>query len=336
VRREWRSISAKERSCWIDAIKCLAKLPQDQRIAATVDPAISLIQSKLLNSSYFDDFSYVHMDLNPMIHNTGFFLPWHRLYVQIFEDNLRSKCGYTGVHPYWDWTQDTEDFYHSTIFSDSTFDGLGGWGDPNNDYQISTGGLKDIRLAYPSPHYIRRNFSIHFPPSFPLPPGVPPVDPALNLNDTFTSNITDFIVNSFTGNFTLFQATLEGLAGPHPGPHLILGGEMAGACPFGSGPPMCITGAKWSPNDPMFYLHHAMIDKVWYDWQHRDPRNKNVFGGGSTSWQVDPSLPISEFPLGGPPWLNKSSVIPGDGLWEHVRVKDVMDTVGGRLCYVYE
>jgi len=39
------------------------------------------------------------------IHGTGFFLPWHRIYVQAFEDALRSKCGYTGVQPYWDWTK---------------------------------------------------------------------------------------------------------------------------------------------------------------------------------------------------------------------------------------
>jgi len=39
------------------------------------------------------------------IHGTGYFLPWHRLYVQTFENALRSKCGYTGVQPYWDWTQ---------------------------------------------------------------------------------------------------------------------------------------------------------------------------------------------------------------------------------------
>ena len=33
------------------------------------------------------------------------FLPWHRYYVQYFEDSLINKCGYTGVSPYWDWTQ---------------------------------------------------------------------------------------------------------------------------------------------------------------------------------------------------------------------------------------
>ena len=31
-----------------------------------------------------------------------------------------------------------------------------------------------------------------------------------------------------------------------------------------------------------------------------------------------------------------SSIIPGDGLWENITVGDVLDTVGGKLCYVYE
>ena len=31
-----------------------------------------------------------------------------------------------------------------------------------------------------------------------------------------------------------------------------------------------------------------------------------------------------------------SSIIPGDGLWENITIGDVLDTVGGRLCYVYE
>ena len=30
-----------------------------------------------------------------------------------------------------------------------------------------------------------------------------------------------------------------------------------------------------------------------------------------------------------------SSVIPGDGMWENYTVRDVMDTVGERLCYIY-
>ena len=45
------------------------------------------------------------------------------------------------------------------------------------------------------------------------------------------------------------------------------------------------------------------VDKIWYDWQHRDPSNKNAFGGGSVSAQVDPSQQLT-YPTGAPPFLN--------------------------------
>ena len=74
--------------------------------------------------------------------------------------------------------------------------------------------------------------------------------------------------------------------------------------------------------DPTFFLHHEvcfvqsfnekganvfmaqMINKLWYDQQHRDPSNKNALGGGSVSWKVNTSLPFTLYPTGGPPLLN--------------------------------
>ena len=43
-----------------------------------------------------------------------------------------------------------------------------------------------------------------------------------------------------------------------------------------------------------------MLDKMWYEWQLRDPSNKNAFAGGSFSVQVNRSVPFT----GGPPLLN--------------------------------
>ena len=94
-----------------------------------------------------------------------------------------------------------------------------------------------------------------------------------------------------------------------------------------------------------------MVDKIWYQWQLRSPSNKNAFSGGTISVQVDPTAP----PNGGPPFLNVrsnsfwltctcsdgadvqqlTSEIPGDGLWNGVTIQDVMDTQGGKLCYIY-
>ena len=33
---------------------------------------------------------------------------------------------------------------------------------------------------------------------------------------------------------------------------------MTGFCPNGTGVPNCYAGPKWTPNDPMFFLHHAV------------------------------------------------------------------------------
>lgn len=276
------------------------------------------------------------MDLNVVIHMTGVFFPWHRQYVQAFEDQLRDTCGYDGVQPYWDWTQDAPSFYNATIFSDSPCDGLGSWGDPDNDHQISTGAFKDLTLAYPVPHNIRRNYT---PQPFLTgaaspPPGVH-VNPDLVISTTFTKKNVDFILGSFGGDYVAFQTYTENVGGPHPGPHFLLGGDMTGSCPFGLEPPECVTGMKWAPNDPLFFLHHAMIDKVWFDWQHRNDSNANAFEGGATSWQTDPNITFTQYPTGAAPWLNSSSALTSDGLWDGVTIGDVMSTVGGHLCYTY-
>ena len=57
-------------------------------------------------------------------------------------------------------------------------------------------------------------------------------------------------VKSYTGSFTGFQTLLEGAV--HGGTHNAVGGDMAGSA---------------SPTDPLFWLHHASMDKVWADWQ---------------------------------------------------------------------
>ena len=57
-------------------------------------------------------------------------------------------------------------------------------------------------------------------------------------------------VKTYSGTFTGFQALLEGVV--HGGTHNAIGGDMAGSA---------------SPTDPLFWLHHAFLDKTWADWQ---------------------------------------------------------------------
>jgi len=146
---------------------------------------------------------------------------------------MKNKCGYTGVTPYWDWTlgvclltflkvvflryhvTDSSDTEHATIFDNDTVSGLGGWGDRNNDSQITTGGFKDTVMAYPIRHRIRRTYTLRplgdLPSkTFPDDPQAPPIDPNIMINGTFTKVNYDFTLNGSLGNFTAFQTYLEG------------------------------------------------------------------------------------------------------------------------------
>src|SRR5580658_2330148 len=66
---------------------------------------------------------------------------------------------------------DAPDFYESSFWKDSDPNsGLGGWGNPNADFSVPDGGFSGFHLSYPSPHTLRRNFTLlAFDSSF-LPP----------------------------------------------------------------------------------------------------------------------------------------------------------------------
>jgi hypothetical protein len=110
--------------------------------------------------------------------------------------------------------KDTFDTENSTMFEHDEIYGLGGWGDPNDDIQITTGGFKDIVRVYPSPHRIRREYTLqplaNIPNPFPNDPLAPPINPAILINGTFTQANYDSLLNGFLGDFRGFQAYLEG------------------------------------------------------------------------------------------------------------------------------
>jgi len=272
------------------------------------------------------------MDLNTRIHWTGLFLPWHRWYIHFFEVALKKKCRYRGVSPYWNWTIDAHDFFESSFWRESDpMSGLGGWGDPNDDYAVHDGGFRNLQLAYPVPHHVRRNFSLIPWRDIPSPLIT---DPLKIGNTTFSASVIKALLETPAGDYKGFQTVLEALQGPHSGVHATVSGDLFGQCP-GNAPPDCQEGPTWAPNDPIFFLHHAMLDKIWYDWQNRDPVNVNSFYGGSVEYLTSLAA-YNEYPNGGPPYLNLNSIMPADGLSPEVTIADVMSTTGGFLCYEYK
>ncbi|KAF8609047.1 Di-copper centre-containing protein [Ceratobasidium sp. AG-I] len=339
VRKEWRKLSTTEQAAWISAVKCLNATPRSGNLVPPVNLTNYLYYDQIVpmttDSTYYDELTYAHMNLNPIIHNTGLFLPWHRLYVKAWTDALRNKCGYTGVAPYWAWENgkslNAANFENSTIWNSDPNFGLGSWGDPNDDYTIKDGGFTGLKMAYPISHRLRRKY-------IPLPYMAPAgVDPALYPYDTFKpANLTftpsevQILLNQPTGNFKQFQYYMEQAQSMHTSIHMILGGDLGGLCPAGTPAAACpFSGAPTiSPNEPMFFLHHGNIDRLWWLWQEKNANNKWAFAGGS----------VRNFATlnGDAPWMSTLTSIPTAGMYPSVTVGDVLNTRGNTLCYVYE
>ena len=101
------------------------------------------------------------------------------------------------------------DFPNATIFDDSPTGGFGRWGNPADDYQITTGAFaNDFEVAYPVPHKIRRNYTAKSTNPDPFGDGTPPApNPFWNY---FTRESQVALIDSYVGDFEGFQTQLEG------------------------------------------------------------------------------------------------------------------------------
>ena len=118
-------------------------------------------------------------------------------------------------------------FSASPFFDPDPESGVGGWGDPQDDYQITTGGFAfDFDRPYPAPHRVRRNYTA-MPGTGGFGDGTPPVtDP---LATFFTPESVKSLVDGFPGDFVQFQKLFEGGNGPHGAIHQSVGGCVAAA-----------------------------------------------------------------------------------------------------------
>ena len=79
----------------------------------------------------------------------------------------------------------------------------------------------------------------------------------------FSSASQTTSLEEFEGDYYVFSRFLE--SEPHNRGHGWIGGDMAN--------PMI------SPNDPIFWMHHAQIDRIWSEWQKRNHGEKPFLSG---------------------------------------------------------
>ena len=74
--------------------------------------------------------------------------------------------------------------------------------------------------------------------------------------------------------------------------------------------------------DPIFFLHHTQLDRLWWIWQQRDPTNRMYQYRGKASYYSNATASLDD-------------IIPMGGLAPNVSVSEIMDTRSGILYYAY-
>ncbi|CAO2654359.1 Nn.00g110920.m01.CDS01 [Neocucurbitaria sp. VM-36] len=319
TRKEWRTLTNSEKAGWVRAVKCLASI-RHERLSLTKNRTV--LEGK---RSLYDDFSYSHAAVEHSAHRNAYFLPWHRWFTHLFDTSLRQTCGYSGPTPYWDWSRDHADLLNSPVFEDSPEYGLGGTGDCDSsleaDCAVSTGAFASstgsLELAWPIPHSLRRNLTLitgWFPNELPQ---------NRTLGPEYVRNATE----QTTGDFFSFQYAMTRM---HNHVHNFVGGDLAGDCPKALPEEDCHGLAiGFTPNDPLFWLHHAQLDRLWSEWQCHHPSNFAAFSG----------MPLGPHNMTDPRYdldAHADLQMPFDVQSVPVAPSSVFDTESWPLCYRYQ
>ena len=246
---------------------------EKQRFASAVLALKNQVPSRMGLAGRYDDYVRMHLDSMASTatqpgwaHMGPAFLPWYRYFLYSFERDLQAINAAVTV-PYWDWTVDSSP--QASIWDPDLMGGNG----RDTDARVMTGPfafdngkwiitVQDPSDASPGPD-LRRRF-----------PGVSALPTALQV-EAALAEVPYYVApwRAFDDLEAMqdparpsFCNRMEGWYGPgsiHNRVHLWVGGQL--------GDILGTMELMSSPNDPVFWLHHANIDRLWGEWQRRHP-----------------------------------------------------------------
>jgi tyrosinase len=232
--------------------KNIRSLSQDE-----IDDFVNAVL-KLKSKGIYDEYTELHHEAmmsqsgqfeKNLAHNGPIFLPWHRELLLRLEKDLNQVSQSTDLSiPYWDWTEDFSNPEQSPLWDDRL---MGGNGDKEKGYLVTTGRFSKWQLV--------RQFGPKKRPDGRIVAGTLPekskIFRLMNIRTYDTSDWNTSSLNSFR-NFLEGSMPISTRSEPemHNRVHVWIGGNMS----LGS-----------SPSDPVFYLHHANIDRIWASWQRK-------------------------------------------------------------------
>lgn len=222
----------------------------------------------------YDDLIRAHYEVIDLVHGTPMFLPWHRAFLMDFEAKMRIALNDpTYAIPYWDWTDDANSPGHIGKLWDPLFMGQGN--------PVNTGPFANIPGQ--PPQWITISPNGEFGP---------------NLQRGLTDDSADFqytdktiAANCFSKLYIAydkFRVALE--SGPHGNMHVWVGGSAKGKL-LGQ-----MASVPNSVNDPVFWLHHANVDRMWAEWQELYPNSPIT----APNFNFGPETPIPATSPGSP------------------------------------
>jgi tyrosinase len=201
-------------------------------------------------------------------HNCWFFLPWHRMYLHHFEKIVADQVKRLGgpedwALPYWDWTAKDGDGKIPEALRSPTFKGK------KNFLFV----LERNRINGLDANAGNR------------------IADADDMDKVFAC----LVPADFEGQFGGGSGRIHGGQGPTP-PQGIGGRGLLEGTPHGSmhvdtgGPGGWMTAFTQAALDPIFWLHHCNVDRLWEVWIQRKNTNQNP---DKSEW-LDASFPFHD------------------------------------------
>lgn len=210
-------------------------------------------------------------------HNGPDLLTWHREYMREFEAAMSVAMGKPMAIPYWDWTDPAS---VEIVFAD---DFMGPAGDPQNGHHVMSGpfrygewriNVKGFESTNPGQfNYLVRAVGASedigdLPSAEEVQQAlarpkydVAPWGVASNMDESFRAFVDGMLSATGTtcdgGAISVLNVTATLL---HGTVHMWVGGVTP------DGHPGSLADTVTSPNDPIFWLHHANIDRIAESW----------------------------------------------------------------------
>lgn len=202
-------------------------------------------------------------------HNSWFFLPWHRMYLYWFEQMIRSTlAGMTEVDitardtwalPYWNYDRGEDSRRLPAAFREDKLPD----GSVNPLLVAKRADYVNAGEPLPALATSASNSLRVVPFSLPIGPGRP-------------AGFGGFVTRwHHFDELTTTPGALEGT------PHNDVHGEVGGSGGF-------MSAFATAPLDPIFWLHHCNIDRLWEVWRAEgDPNHTNPTESGWTNFSFD-------------------------------------------------